>query len=132
MHRSRFRQLTRWVLLVVLIVGVLIAAGAGFYAHQANRARDELAEFILAHPDSTAVVAYTVDDSGAFVEDGLDLFRNADHPLVVASTEKIVVLAAYADAVSKGELNPGERISVADWERYYLPKTDGGAHVAGL
>ena len=45
---------------------------------------------------------------------------------------KILVLAAYADAVANGEIDPGERVPIADVERYYLPLTDGGAHGTGL
>lgn len=45
---------------------------------------------------------------------------------------KMVVLAAFADMVVNGELDPNETISVANWERYYLPNSDGGAHMLGL
>ena len=45
---------------------------------------------------------------------------------------KIIVLAAYADAVANGELDPNERVVVTDWELYYLPMTDGDAHLMGL
>ncbi|WP_431970150.1 serine hydrolase [Nocardia sp. bgisy134] len=40
----------------------------------------------------------------------------------------MVPLAAYARAVATGALDPQERIAVTDWERWYLPGTDGGAH----
>ncbi len=42
----------------------------------------------------------------------------------------MVPLAAYARAVATGALDPQERIAVTDWERWYLPGTDGGAHDA--
>jgi beta-lactamase class A len=71
------------------------------------------------------------DDTGELVEDGHALFYNVDEPLVMASTMKIVVLAAYAEAVASGDLDPAEQVLVADLEQYYLPMTDGGAHALG-
>lgn len=118
-------------LIIVLGVGAT-ALGIVYFIRQLNDRKNQLAEFILANPESAAVVAYTFDENGELVDDGYDLFYNADSPLVMASTMKIVVLAAYTDAVSRGELDPNEKVEIADWERYYLPMTDGGAHVEGL
>ena len=58
--------------------------------------------------------------------------KTADNPLILASTMKIAVLAAYADAVVRGEFDPDEQVTVADWEKYYLPLTEGGSHVTSL
>jgi hypothetical protein len=102
------------------------------YIGQLNHRKSELTEFIRLNPDTTAIVAYTIDEQGERVEDGRELFINADTPLVLASTMKIIVLAAYADAVAQGKFDPHEQVPIADLERYYLPRTDGGAHVAGL
>jgi hypothetical protein len=77
-------------------------------------------------------MAFTVDERGSILEDRYHVQSAADQPLVLASTMKIVVLAVYADAVVKGDIDPQEEISVADWEKYYLPNTDGGAHIGGL
>lgn len=54
--------------------------------------------------------------------------RRIDDRQPIASAGKIVPLAAYARAVAEGTLDPQERVSVTDWERWYLPGTDGGAH----
>jgi len=130
--KSRINKMTRWILLFALVVSGLTAGGAGYYLNRTDNAKRELANFILAHSESTAVAAYTFDENGEFVADGYALFHNADAPLVLASTVKIVVLAAYADAVANGELDPDERIPIADVEKYYLPMTDGNAHIMGL
>lgn len=50
----------------------------------------------------------------------------------LASSMKIVVLAAYARAVVAGRLDPQAPVQLSDWERFYLPLTDGGAHKASL
>jgi len=120
------------ILFFVLAVSVLLAGGIYLFVNKANNVKRKLADFILANPASTAVVACTLDERGEFVADGHELFYNAEQPLVMASTMKVVVLAAYADAVVNGELDPGDRVPIADVERYYVPLTDGGAHVSGL
>ena len=81
---------------------------------------------------SSAAVAYTIDERGNPVDDGRAVFINPDTPLVIGSVMKVVVLAAYEQAVEQGVLDPAEPVSLADLERYYLPGADGGAHAAGL
>jgi D-alanyl-D-alanine carboxypeptidase len=121
-----------WVLWIVLSVAVLVIMGTLFLLYQANQQKKALTETIRANPNTTAVVAYTLDEQGQPVMDGTEVFYSADIPLVLASTMKTIILAAYEDAVERGKLDPEEQISIADLEAYYLPKTDGGAHVAGL
>lgn len=122
---------TVWMLLSLLVVSGLLIGVIWFY-NKLNNAKSELSDFILSNPESTSVVAYTFNENGELEEDGQTIFYNADKPLVVASVMKIVVLAAYADAVSNNEINPNENIPIGDIENYYLPMTDGGAHAMGL
>lgn len=80
--------------------------------------------WIDAHPDD---VALTVDDgTGTVVE------HRSDEAQPIASAVKVVHLAAYARAVADGSLDPNEAVPVADWERWYLPGTDGAAHEHAL
>jgi hypothetical protein len=44
----------------------------------------------------------------------------------------VVHLAGYAAAVRDGVVSPDQPVRVGDWERFYLPGTDGGAHPAAL
>lgn len=80
--------------------------------------------FLAENPDAASVV---IDDGtgSALVHDG-----DRDRPL--ASAVKVVHLGAYARAVADGSLDPNEQVPVADWQRWYVPGTDGGAHVAAL
>ena len=82
--------------------------------------------------DAEAVLAYIQahSDDVALVTQGIS--HNADRLAPVASAVKIIHLAAYADAVRKGKVKPGERVSVALWNAYHLPGTDGGAHESAL
>lgn len=115
----------------ILLFGIVVF-GAAWLLNQAGKRKDELAEVIRANQNTTAIAAFTVDADGQRVEDGKELYSNADTPLVMASTMKTVVLAAYESAVARGELDPDEQIAITDLENYYLPHTDGGAHGAGL
>jgi D-alanyl-D-alanine carboxypeptidase len=129
MSKSHGKRILRWVPIIVLAV---IVSVAGYYVFMANQSKNELADYIVKHPETSSIVAYTFDEQGEPLQDGQELFINADTPLVVASTMKVVVLAAYENAIVQGELNPDEQVAVSDVERYYLPKTDGNAHIQGL
>ncbi len=132
MSKRKGKKVLNWVIGIVLLVVVIASVGGGVFLNQVHRHKRELAEYIRANPTTTAIVAYTVDEQGQPVNDGSAVFYNADTPLVLASTIKAVILAAYEDAVERNELDPREQIPVADVEKYYLPQTDGGAHAAGL
>jgi len=132
MSKIAGKKMFAWFLWIVLAVVGLAVVGVVFFIFSANQQKKALAETIRANPDTTAVVAYTLDERGQPALDGSEVFYNADLPLVMASTMKTIILASYEESVEGGELDPNERVSIADLEAYYLPKTDGGAHVTGL
>ncbi|MBC8160873.1 MAG: serine hydrolase [Roseiflexaceae bacterium] len=107
------------------VQGILGAPG---YFGGMGTAEDMLA-YIQQHPTSTALAIATVQQDGSV---GFDTMHNQAMPMPLASTMKIVVLAAYAREVEQGRLDPDEQILLTDWERYYLPDSDGGAHKAAL
>lgn len=74
------------------------------------------------NPTETAIACF----DPAHPESGL--YRNAQAAFPLASTFKLVLLAAYAEETAAGRLDPRERIPVSELERFYLPGTDGGAH----
>jgi hypothetical protein len=80
--------------------------------------------YAAAHPSDVALV---VDDGlgGRFSSGG-------ERAQPLASAAKTLHLAAYARAVALGEASPEETVRVGDWEKWYLPGTDGGAHPAAL
>lgn len=128
-NNTRRKKVIRWVLIIFILI---VMIGVGVILKTVNDTQKKMADFISEHPEETAVVAYTFDENGNVIDDGKIIFHNADKPLVVASVMKTVVLAAYADMVVNGELDPDEPVQVADWERYYLPISDGSAHQLGL
>jgi beta-lactamase class A len=50
----------------------------------------------------------------------------------LASTVELQLLLGYSALVARGELSADAPVRVADWERYWLPRTDGGAHSFSL
>ncbi|WP_166442201.1 serine hydrolase [Nakamurella flava] len=80
--------------------------------------------YLAAHPDQVAV---TIDDGR-----GNGLRHRGGDAQPAASAAKIVHLAAYARAVDAGTIDPEQLITVGEWERWYLPGLDGGAHPAAL
>lgn len=57
---------------------------------------------------------------------------NARQLFPLASTKKVLILAAYAMAVAADHLGEQERVPLTELARYYWPGTDGGAHTAAV
>lgn len=132
----------RIVSALVLLAG-LTCSGLGFAAHRSGLAEllyaivtepegadiaDEASfeRWLLARPDGFGLVVLTVGEpEGA-------LTWNAGVPRPLASTQKIVVLLAYALAVHDGRLDPATSVPRAEWEARYVPGTDGEAHPTAL
>jgi hypothetical protein len=93
---------------------------------------EQVLQYLDQHRQDVALASYSVRPDGTpDPSDPVILFK-PDQKMPLASTVKIVVLAAYAREVTAGRLNPNQAVSVEHWERYYLPGTDGGAHPAAL
>lgn len=90
--------------------------------------REETLDYLKAHSGHFSLVSYTASDEGSTS----DIEHLPDRASPLASTKKVVVLAAYAKEVSEGSLDPDEEIPVSEWERYYIPNADGGAHPAAM
>ena len=112
------------------ITAIGMIADAPQYA-QMQSAEDTLT-YLADNPDSFGLVVYSVDVEGDADLSESHIFHNADEPLPLASTAKIVVLAAYARAVAAGEIDSAETISLAEWDQYHVPNANGGAHIAAL
>lgn len=89
--------------------------------------REEALQYLASRPGDFSLVSYTVGDEG-----GVGIEHLPAEPSPLASTKKIVVLAAYAKEVSEGNLDPDEEVPVSEWESHYIPNTDGGAHPAAM
>ncbi len=86
---------------------------------------DPILSYLQSHPETTAVASFTVTEQGEIAAKDPAVFYNPELRLPLASTKKVLLLAAYARAVSLGLLASDEAILIADWEAYYLPGEDG-------
>ncbi|NOK61588.1 MAG: Beta-lactamase class A [Chloroflexi bacterium AL-W] len=93
---------------------------------------DTVLRYLQKQQDNIALVSYTSNAEGNISADAPVIEHNADEPMPLASTIKIVILAAYAQQVEQENLDPNEMIPVSEWEKYYLPLTDGLAHFSAL
>jgi hypothetical protein len=93
---------------------------------------EKMLNYLSRHRRDVALVSYSVRPDGTVDQDDPVVMHNADVPMPLASTMKVVLLAAYAREVARGRLNRSEEITLRDWERNYLPGTDGGAHAGAL
>ena len=106
-------------------------------AHDAPAAPDlatpaGVLQFISSHRQDSSLVAYSVAADGTIDRADTVIAHNADQPMPLASTIKIITLAAYAREVAAGRIDPAERIPVDAWERFYQPGFDGLAHPTAL
>lgn len=91
-----------------------------------------LLEFAKQQPGDLAVFVASVRPDGSPDSARPALVWNPTASMPLASSRKIVVLSAYARAVAAGKLNPQVLVKLSEWEEFYLPGTDGGAHAKSL
>jgi hypothetical protein len=115
---------------VVVAVAVAATAGAGVLGDPTTY--EQARRYLGRHAADVSMVAYTVAPDGTPDATDPAIEHNADVPMPLASTIKIVLLAGYAREVVAGRLDPEQPVPLADWERFYLPATDGNAHPDAL
>ena len=112
---------------LLIIGGIILLILVGFMFLAANyfgEKPETLLDFIVNNPDKAAIrLLWNEEELAA---------QNVDKVMPLASTVKILVAIEYAYQASSGEMDMDEMIPLADLDRYYVPKTDGGAHPAWL
>lgn len=114
------------ILLTIVAVILLVAIAFVSISYFRYTSEDAVLNYIRDHPGDVAIACL----DPARPEAGL--YHNAGEAYPLASTFKLIFLAAYAENVSSGTLDPQESVPVTDLEAYYLPETDGGAHAEFL
>jgi hypothetical protein len=82
----------------------------------------DVLDYIALHKDEISLVAFEVGNEAN------GIYLNADTLRPLAGTVELQVLLGYGALVARGELEADAPVRLADWERYWLPRTDGGAH----
>lgn len=116
------------------LLALIFAASAAFSANLAGdlETPEQVLQYLDQHRQEIALASYSVRPDGTPDPTDPVILFNPDRKMPLGSTFKIVVLAAYAREVTAGRLDPEQEVGIPDWERYYLPGTDGGAHPAAL
>jgi hypothetical protein len=86
---------------------------------------ESLLEYTAEHPDQVALASWEIGDESN------GIFFNAWRSQPAAHVSALLVLAAYASEADP-EGQGRAPVSLARWERYWLPGVDSGAHVAAL
>jgi len=93
---------------------------------------DQVLGYLVSHRNDISLVSYTVTPAGTPDPADPVIRVNAFRPMPLASTVKIVLLAAYAREVAAGRIDPQEPVQLAEWDDYYLPTIDEGVHAESL
>ncbi len=117
-----------WIIAIVLLIAVLII-GFGIWFIK-NEFKEDDPEFVLQlikeQADSKNIALSIMHNEKQMAN------VNSDEPLPLASTMKIIIAIEYAQQAAEGTINPEETVSLQELEKYYIPKTDGGAHQAWI
>jgi len=80
--------------------------------------------FLKEHPNKMAIKLVR--------NDAVLASRNPNKIMPLASTVKILVTIEYAEQAANKLIDPDQAISLDELDKFYIPKTDGGAHPSWL
>lgn len=106
-----------------IIIGLVILMGViGIFYFLPSE--NTVLEFIKDNPNKSAIKLVRNDTILANI--------NSDKMMPLASTVKIILAIEYAEQSANGIINPNKAISLNELDKYYVPNTDGGAHLSWL
>ncbi|MFP4458188.1 MAG: serine hydrolase [Candidatus Zixiibacteriota bacterium] len=108
------------ILIIVAIVAILligiVVSSALYFRPQADRITDH----ILENNENAAIL---------LVQDGDTICSlNPEKMMPLASTMKIIIAIEYAYQAADGIIDADQMITFSDIDKYWIKKTDGGAH----
>lgn len=123
-----YLKIALWIIagIVAILVFVVGIKGYMLYKEFKTSNPEYIMEFVKEHA-ANGDVAISIQYND---ENWVNVNENERLPL--ASTVKIILAITYAQQAAEGKINPKQLVSVADLNKFYLPKTDGGAHEAWL
>ncbi len=88
--------------------------------------------YLSANRNNVAMASFSLKSNGSIDLREPIIAHNIDVKMPLESLGKVIHLAAYAKAVSTGEIQPNRMVTVGEWENYFIPGIDGTAHAAAL
>ncbi|MFS0656567.1 serine hydrolase [Bacillus sp. 179-C3.3 HS] len=90
------------------------------YKRDMKKTKEDLMTFVIKNKKDVSVTIIENED--------VVLDWNGDQKTPLASTVKLLVLYHFVKAVSSGDIKLDEQVVLSDVERFYIDRTDGGAH----
>jgi D-alanyl-D-alanine carboxypeptidase len=88
--------------------------------------------YLSVNRNNVAMASFSLKSNGSIDYREPIIALNIDTKMPLESLGKVIHLAAYAKALSTGEIQSNRIVTAREWENYYLPGTDGGAHATAL
>ncbi len=112
--------------IIFILIGIIAITSATFVLISYFRytSTSAVQAYISSHTENVGVSC----TKPGYPDQGFSQNENELFPL--ATTYNLILISAYADQVSNGQIDPTEVIPLADLDRFLLPGTDGGAHYA--
>ncbi len=88
--------------------------------------------YLSANRNNVAMASFSLKSNGSIDLREPIIAHNIDVKMPLQSLGKVIHLAAYAKALSTGEIQANKMVTVREWENYFLASTDGGAHAVAL
>ncbi|WP_144459864.1 serine hydrolase [Bacillus pumilus] len=89
-----------------------------------NKTKEDLLTFVMKNKKDISATMIENED--------VVLDWNGDQETPLASTVKLMVLFHFVKTVSSGDTKLDEKVALSDIERFYIDRTDGGAHTYWL
>lgn len=111
---------------VILMLAAAVLAGFMYLKSKSSGDPESVIDYVQEHRE-TENMALVIRHND---EDWVSI--NKDVPLPLASTVKIIVAIEYARQAAEGKIDPQQKVDLKTLEKYYVSKTDGGAHEAWI
>ncbi|MDQ0815555.1 D-alanyl-D-alanine carboxypeptidase [Bacillus pumilus] len=111
-------------LVVIGVVILYVMVQILLYKRDMKKTKEDLLTFVAKNKKDVSVTIIENDD--------VVLDWNGDQKTPLASTVKLMVLFHFVKSVSSGGIKLDEKVALSDIERFYIDRTDGGAHTYWL
>lgn len=124
---SMFQIILLTVVIIAIFFLVTTIIGVWRYRNKANKADPiQLAHLIRDKVDKgEAALSCRINQKS-----WLNINENVDFP--IASITQVIIALDYSKQAAAGKIDPNKTVSVKELERFYVPKTDGNAHMNWL
>ncbi len=118
---SKTDQMLKKIIIGMVLILLLAIAAGGYAMYSFFPEDDFVARFALENPEKSAIIIVR--------NDTVLLQQNIDKQMPLASTLKLIIAIEFAEQAAHGILNPKEKIAKEELLNYYVPNTDGNAHM---